>query len=155
MQFATSDGYLDASVNNGYVHAFERLLRKLRRLPNNPAVVLINFLHADIKKNGLPFYHSIEDHYGVLAQYYQLPWLSVRDAVWHGLVNDWEGFRVQDIFLASNTHQRHPNELGHKYMADLAVALIQQTYLERMLLPLTPAGRWCQGKAFVSTCPMV
>lgn len=77
-QFATSDGYLDTSVNNGYVHAFERLVRKLLRLPNSPAVVVTNFLQAGVKANNLPFYHTIEDHFGVIAQYYQLPWLSFR-----------------------------------------------------------------------------
>jgi hypothetical protein len=79
MQFATSDGYLDTSVNNSYVQAFERLVRKLLILPNSPAVVVTNFLHAAANsKGGLPFYHTIEDHYGVIAQYYQLPWLSFR-----------------------------------------------------------------------------
>jgi hypothetical protein len=77
-QFATSDGYLDTSVNNGYVHAFERLVRKLLQLPNKPAVVVTNFLQSGVKDRGLPFYHTIEDHFGVIVQYYQLPWLSFR-----------------------------------------------------------------------------
>ncbi|WIA15472.1 hypothetical protein OEZ85_002112 [Tetradesmus obliquus] len=154
VEFATSDGYLDTSVNNGYVHAFERLVRKLLRLPNSPAVVVTNFLQAGVKANNLPFYHTIEDHFGVIAQYYQLPWLSFRDAVWHGMVNNWQGFRAEDIFLPGAAHnatgaqqqqqqqqqqQHYPSELGHAYMADLAVGLLQQTYLGLMLQPLTPA----------------
>jgi hypothetical protein len=79
-QFATGDGYLDTSVNNTYVQAFERLVRKLLNLPESPAVVVTNFLHAGASssKGGLPFHHTNEDHYGVIAQYYQLPWLSFR-----------------------------------------------------------------------------
>jgi hypothetical protein len=74
---------------------------------------------------------------------------DTRDAVWHGMVNDWEGFRAEEIFLqahnATGAHnasgrQQHPSELGHSYMADLAVGLLQQTYLELMLQPLTTAG---------------
>jgi hypothetical protein len=54
-------------------------VRKLLQLPNRPAVVVANFLHAGASsKGGLPFFHTIEDHYGVIAQYYQLPWLSFR-----------------------------------------------------------------------------
>jgi len=100
----------------------------------------MNFLHSDVMSSKLLFYRTIEDHYGVVAQYYQLPWLSVRDAVWQGLVNGWEGFKLEEILTHSEQHGHLPNELGHRYMADLAVALIQQAFVEKMLQPFNPAG---------------
>jgi hypothetical protein len=30
----------------------------------------------------VPFYATLEDVYGAQAQYYDLPWLSFRDAMW-------------------------------------------------------------------------
>lgn len=37
LQLTANDGYLDASVNNPYSQAFERLVRKLLKFPNKPA----------------------------------------------------------------------------------------------------------------------
>lgn len=132
----------------------------------------------------MPFYHTIEDHYGVLSQYYELPWLSLRNAVWQGLVQDVPGFRAQDLFTAATDtkppnpgaasrlekqehHLRHhqhssssrstsshgsnssssssrhstylPSTLSHKYLADLVAGLLQQTFLEESLFPLSPS----------------
>jgi hypothetical protein len=58
--------------------------------------------------------------------------------VWQGLVNDWEGFTVGDMFIPGD--QRHPNERGHKYMADLVVGLVQQTVWDLVLNPFLAAG---------------
>jgi hypothetical protein len=218
-QVTAADGYLDTSVNNELVHAFERLVRQLLLLPNKPAVVVLNSLnpstvpnlqtpqrqqqqqdqqqqqkqgqqkqdpkqkeqgqqlkgasHKQQQRQGLPFYYTIEDHFGVVAQYYELPWLSVRNALWQGLTNSWPGLSAQEVFhTRNNTHQPHPqqhqpqqqqqqpqqqqqqqqqqrqlqkqpihlpNTQGHKFMADLAVSLLQQTYLQQLLRPLGPS----------------
>ncbi|KAF8057926.1 hypothetical protein HT031_005872 [Scenedesmus sp. PABB004] len=138
VEFTANDGYVDGSVNNALAHAFERLLRKLLSLPGRPAVVVMNSLQTGAKARGLAFYETSEDHYGVLAQYYGLPWLSVRAAVWQGLMAGWPGFGVADFFLAGEAEQRHPNERGHAYMADLAITLLQQAYADMMLGP--PGG---------------
>lgn len=75
-----------------------------------------------------------EDHYGVLAQYYSLPWLSYRNAVWHGLMADVPGFRRSQIFPPDE--ERHPTPLGHRYIADMTIHLLQTAFLDGLLTPL-------------------
>lgn len=53
-----------------------------------------------------------EDQYGVLAQYYSIPWLSYRDAVWHEYFADTPGFKRYEIFPVGE--ERHPTPLGHR-----------------------------------------
>lgn len=53
-----------------------------------------------------------EDQYGVLAQYYNIPWLSYRDAVWHEYFADTPGFKRHEIFPVDE--ERHPTPLGHR-----------------------------------------
>lgn len=53
-----------------------------------------------------------EDQYGVLAQYYSIPWLSYRDAVWHDYFADSAGFKRYEIFPTDE--ERHPTPLGHR-----------------------------------------
>lgn len=55
-----------------------------------------------------------EDQYGVLAQYYSIPWLSYRDAVWHDYMAENPGFRRYEIFPVEE--ERHPTPLGHRYL---------------------------------------
>lgn len=64
-----------------------------------------------MQRRSTPFYRNIEDHYGVLAQYYGTGWLSLRNAVWHGMTKDMDGFKINQL-MASD--QLHPNTLGHK-----------------------------------------
>lgn len=93
--------------------------------------VLLQVLPQGIRATDSPmFWWSVQDHYGVLAQYYQLPWLSMRDAMWHEVVSGAAGFTVREIYPEQEQDmQRHPSELGHKYMADAAVAMMQQVGL--------------------------
>jgi hypothetical protein len=52
--------------------------------------------------------------------------------------------------------ERHPTALGHKYMADLAAALIQRAFLDLLMDPHQPqgalAGVW--GRVHASGCVM-
>ena len=51
-----------------------------------------------------------EDELGVLAQYYDIPWLSFRGVTWHDLHAGTPGFAFDDIMW--NGH--HPNLRGHR-----------------------------------------
>lgn len=57
---------------------------------------------------------SGEDQYGVLAQYYSIPWLSYRDAVWHEYMAEAQGFKRLQIFPYEE--ERHPTPLGHRWV---------------------------------------
>ncbi|GFR51316.1 hypothetical protein Agub_g13681 [Astrephomene gubernaculifera] len=59
--------------------AFERLLRKLQRLPSQPAVLLVN-MFAYTAAHG-KYWHSAERDFNELATYYGLPSVSLRAAV--------------------------------------------------------------------------
>jgi hypothetical protein len=48
----------------------------------------------------------------VLAQYYSIPWLSYRDAVWHEYFANTPGFKRYEIFPVDE--ERHPTPLGHR-----------------------------------------
>lgn len=49
----------------------------------------------------------------MLAQYYSIPWLSYRDAVWHEYMADVPGFSRYEIFPMEE--ERHPTPLGHRW----------------------------------------
>lgn len=81
----------------------------------------------------------------MLAQYYQLPWLSMRNAVFHEVLVGAPGFSTRDIYPeAEQDMQRHPNELGHKHMADVAVTLVQAVFEDMMLAPISLQDEWSQ-----------
>jgi hypothetical protein len=134
------------------------------------------------QQKGVPFYHTVEDHFGVVAQYYELPWLSLRNSIWQGMLHNLDRFQAQQLFAGIAVHSSHqataaqvtphhrqnhhqqqqqqqqqpsqngttaqrppqqqpsylPTPLAHKYMADLAVSLLQQVYLHQLLRPLGP-----------------
>ena len=97
--------------------AYERLLRRLLRLPQRPAVLLLNhyaYIHAGHKyyfamgdrlaaccstyvvrlNASPPPLFASEDHVNVLASYYGLPSLSFRDAVWPLIQANVSGYQV-------------------------------------------------------------
>lgn len=66
---------------------YERLLRKLLHRRSKPAVVLLQLMPKGMafgpgNKEKVPFHATLEDIYGAQAQYYDLPWLSFRNAMW-------------------------------------------------------------------------
>jgi len=141
MEFAINDGMpgtmqagADYLVNPNTIIQ-ERLARKLLDHPHKPAVVYMHFLQAChgqqwvMKYNIHPcwFHQSPEDMYNVIAQYYDLPVLSLRDVVWHHAMRNVSGFHWADI-LAED--QKHGNDKGYRLMADMAVRLVQQVAMD-------------------------
>jgi hypothetical protein len=66
---------------------YERLLRKLLQHKNQPAVVLMQLMPKGMafgqgNREKVPFMGTLEDIYGAQAQYYDLPWVSWRNAMW-------------------------------------------------------------------------
>jgi hypothetical protein len=85
------------------------------------------------------FHATLEDIYGAQAQYYDLPWLSWRNAMWrladqHKYGYNWTDFMWDADFM-------HPIDPGMAAIADMAVHLVQQTALGLLLHPLSRADR--------------
>lgn len=60
------------------------------------------------------------------------------------------GFSRFELFPPDE--QRHPTPLGHRYMADIAVHLLQQTYIDSVLAPLDEQTLQQHPLAKVSCC---
>jgi hypothetical protein len=86
----------------------EVLLRKLLTHRNQPAVI---YLHAWIASfENLDFYLGEEGDISVLLDYYRLPVLSMRKALFHDTVARTLGFAPEHHVC----DMLHPNTLGHR-----------------------------------------
>ena len=96
--------------------AYERLLRRLLKLPQQPAVLLLNhyaYVHAEgryyyamgkllrvsswvancgLRMPSVCVCMRAEDHVNVLASYYGVPSLSMRDAIWPLILANVSGY---------------------------------------------------------------
>jgi hypothetical protein len=79
---------------------YERLLRKVLSLPNNPAVILV---HAYAWFKPEPhlgnFYNNAERDYNEMAEYYGLPAVSVKSCCYESMRNAEPGFQVGSMTL--------------------------------------------------------
>ena len=141
--------FLEFAVNDGVprsgdlfplpeVKTLERLVRKLLAFKSSPAVVVFNFFSWEPDNLFGAFYSTIGDQYCTVAQFYGQSCLSFRDAVYsytdavaapaspNARVSAMPKFRLPGsapVDILDDLH--HPNPLGHRMMADLALALIE------------------------------
>jgi len=131
VEYHLNDGIEDSVKKNTRTRSYERLMRRLLGLQHRPALVLLQMpsdgsLRPASDPDHIPFHMSNEDLYAALAQYYDAPYLSFRTAT-HRLNR-----LYPNASSFNNTHlmmmdYRHPVDLGHHVMADLAVYLLQRT----------------------------
>mmetsp|Transcript_3873 Transcript_3873/g.8308 ORF Transcript_3873/g.8308 Transcript_3873/m.8308 type:complete len:495 (-) Transcript_3873:846-2330(-) len=137
-EYILNDGRHDSISNNPKTREYERLVRRVLGLPSRPAMVMMQvYSHGNAFPNThhewKPFHDGIEDVYGSLAQYYDVQWLSFRGATYR-----LSSFKADPNFTWNRLMDidfTHPNDLGHKIMADLAVWLVQQTAMDLLLRP--------------------
>ncbi|GIL89358.1 hypothetical protein Vretifemale_17181 [Volvox reticuliferus] len=126
------DGLVDKVILNGLVGGHEQLLRRLLDLPGRPAVVLVHVPYLR-RTSFSPFPITSEDVLGALAAYYDLPAVSLRNALYPLNVHE-----PTANFLWNQTFaDTHPGDAGHKTLADLAVHLIQETALGLVRYPIS------------------
>ena len=122
--------------------SFERLVRKLLRLPNAPAVVIVNTMELVPPGGRLPWeppdesipYPSArdlefdykgsgaEDAIHAIADYYGVPCVSLRGAVFSELKANATAFPIKQLY-----HDRHhPSAWGHSLMAQMAVTRLRE-----------------------------
>lgn len=100
--------YIEFSVNdyqeptNGA--AFESMVRNIMNAPNQPAVVL---LFCVFKSRW-----NMQDNYLPIGYYYDLPMVSIKDAV----VPELEAGRITDDLFFADIY--HPTDFGHSLMTD-------------------------------------
>ncbi|PRW61115.1 hypothetical protein C2E21_0584 [Chlorella sorokiniana] len=117
--------------------AHERLLRKLLSFKNRPAVMEITFYRrpdawAQTAPGANDYYRDVpwayrvggDEELAALAAYYHLPLFSCRNLMWDlsaALKPD-----PKHYWEAWTADQDHPNDLGHRYMADMVISFISR-----------------------------
>ncbi|KAL4421750.1 hypothetical protein ABPG77_009733 [Micractinium sp. CCAP 211/92] len=145
VEFAVNDNQ-QVAITSPWRHFYEQLLRRLLALPASPAVVLLQhyswYLAAgDGQQAGL-FYNNPESSFNWLAQYYDVPSMSLRAAAWRLMQQGIEGFKVDQVLRPGISYkgralpqadpsQRnqfiyddfvHPGPTGHQLLAELLCA---------------------------------
>ncbi|KAB5593862.1 hypothetical protein CTheo_2714 [Ceratobasidium theobromae] len=125
--------------NELFAQTYEWLVRMLLALPNKPAVInaqVIALSFDTISMGG-------DLHAGV-AEYYDLPTVSLRNVVLHHILEnphlDRDMFhRLPPFEPDSETDLRHINKVGHKMMADLLIAYMQRQTCAQAKLKADPS----------------
>ncbi|KAK9833339.1 hypothetical protein WJX81_007962 [Elliptochloris bilobata] len=134
LQFDVNDGQKAPYMNNGHRRSLEVIIRKMLQLPHRPAVVYLHWWSPTLNQGRRSFWNStVQPETGLFAHYYGLPSVSLRDVWFHKWAVNQPGFRQRDIMCSVN----HPNVLGHQYMADLVIALLQNYAAATTLFPPT------------------
>ena len=71
----------------------------------------------------------------IATEYYRLPGVSMRAALFQLMSRDEKLFRETDVFF----NWIHPSALGHRYLGDLVIAFLQNMWGE-VLLGMHPLG---------------
>ena len=95
---------------------FERLVRKMLNLPQRPAVAYFHVWTP--RRLGFHFYESPENVIEMVPEYYGLPSISMRNALYHMVAN----FTVPADWLW-RSDVNHANCLGHRYFCSLLAFL--------------------------------
>jgi len=135
IEYAANDGKEDSWLGSRKAKVYEKLVRRALGKPHRPAVVMLQAMPDGVTKDPYPegFYKTVEDVYGALAQYYDVPWLSLRTAVYADIM--WKRVPGFDFKSFLSFDQVHPNDLGHRYLSDMVVWLLQQTALGLLMSP--------------------
>lgn len=108
-EFAVNDG-----KERSFAETYEGLLRQILKQGNNPAVVML-FTMYDSGDNAQESQERLGRHYG-------LPMVSYRDGVWPEIeagTMQWSDVGADHV---------HPNNLGHKYCAEMIINLLELVY---------------------------
>ncbi|GAX81959.1 hypothetical protein CEUSTIGMA_g9387.t1 [Chlamydomonas eustigma] len=140
-EYVLNDGKLGQGFDSSSrLKEHERLVRRVLSLPHRPPLIFLQtcshgLAFPEDHRDSSPFHDGIEEAYGILSQYYDVQWLSLRTASYRlARFNKSPEFSWQNIM---NADFIHPADFGHKIMADLVVWLFHHTATNLMLHPLT------------------
>lgn len=145
VEFAVNDNQ-QAPITSPRRHFYEQLLRRLLGRPAAPALLLLHhyswFLATGDGLDAGLFYNNPESSFHWLAQYYDLPSVSLRAAAWHLMQLGIEGFKVDQVLRPGISYAGrplpqadpsqssqyiyedfvHPGPTGHQLLAELLCA---------------------------------
>lgn len=130
----------EASPHSEEQRAHERLIRQLLQYapdPSAPPPAILYVIHsmmvlwdpdeaAEVDRRRT-FLRGNADALSQVAQWYALPWATMRSALWRDLVVDTPRWTPKQLL---HPDYAHPRDLGHAAMADLLVEAVQATARE-------------------------
>ncbi|EFN59953.1 expressed protein [Chlorella variabilis] len=185
LDFAVNDGHvsprwrekLGYSFAGGERRGFEQLVRKSLRLRQSPAVALLHFFSWNATRDKLEeegyrpvgdsfFFRTVEDELSTIAQYYDAPVLSLRNAVYHLMREQRFGFQwnvslhfakgrsAEEMEVLKQAQffwdENHPwDRTGHRAMAELVMAAVSrgvQAAADAQLSQLARVGALAVGQ---------
>ncbi|GAA5961170.1 hypothetical protein JCM21900_005887 [Sporobolomyces salmonicolor] len=149
---------LEYGVNDVYPHDevamrdFEKLLRTLRSLPSNPALVILEAASL-LLASMTSFTSNAEYLHLPAAQFYDVPILSAKQAIFgaipalaHPTSPTTAKLKMEDLFLPD---QHHPSERGHEFLADILISFLEQQACLAQSEILRSAGTRSRAKDLV------
>ncbi len=118
---------------------YESLVRKILKLPNNPAVILLFSVFADD--------YNLQERLIPVGKRYELPMVSVKNAVTP------QFYDKENRILTKNQYfydTFHPTNLGHSIMADCVLSCIKKIMMEPIASAYEPdfVGKPAIGASF-------
>ncbi|PSC71318.1 hypothetical protein C2E20_5316 [Micractinium conductrix] len=147
----------DEPYTSSYRRGYEQLLRKLLRLPSRPAVLQMHHYawwraEGDGVDQGLFYVPQAESQLTVFSQYYDMPSVSLRSAVYQHMKAGVPGFKVDKVWnrnrkTTQGVHleqapkkerdqyffydRTHPNDRGHQMIAELLASTLIKAAAEQ------------------------
>ncbi len=120
VEFSVND-----TANAFFMETYEGLLRRILYSSKKPAVMVLNNIQYD---NGV----NAQEYHNRLTGVYGIPTASLRESLYARLEKGM--LEIADI----SGDALHPNELGHRILADVACYLLEQLYSgNELIAPLT------------------
>ncbi len=111
--------FVEFSVNDRaeekYMETFEGLIRRILAYQKEPAVIIINNVCYDNGANAQEIHNRV-------GRYYDLPIVSIKDNIY----TEVEKGRIKAESLTPDN--LHPNDLGHRLVADVIINLLETIY---------------------------
>ena len=108
---------IDFSVNDCdmpfFQETFEGVLRRVLGWPSQPAVLVLNNVFYDTGVSAQEEHNAVAKHYGV-------PWVSIRDTVWHRMR---EGVYSREELTPDGLH---PGDRGHELVAAEVIRVLEE-----------------------------
>lgn len=110
VEFAVND-----EANDLFMETYEGLVRRILKAQKGPSLMLMNNVRFDTGENA-------EEIHLPVAQAYGVPMVSMKSAIWPEIqAGNIEASAISQDML-------HPNDEGHRLIADVIISLLEQIY---------------------------